>query len=206
MRLWRAWRHGVVVLLAFFLPSFVFLAYEGSPANLLLPAFVAYVLPLAAGVAASRVWTAILLVILWTPALARQSFTDGYLLHPEDWRGMTETIRSEATESDAVLLTGSRNSLFMTEYYPVRPAARYALVDSVRAYARFDAHLPTEERSVVRTVDSLFTRHPRVWYVYVDWDMPFMERSLDTLWNSSGRWRKRFGEGLELVRLERGES
>jgi 4-amino-4-deoxy-L-arabinose transferase-like glycosyltransferase len=202
-RLWASSRREVFLLMAFLLPTYLFLAYEGSPANLLLPVFAAYLVPLATGAAVSRAPLVIVLLMLWVPALVRQTAVPGYPLHVEDWRTMAATIRAQASPEDAVFLTGSRNSIFMTDYYSVRPATRYALVDSARVHAAFDDHLPRRDPSIVRRVEETLAHHPRVWLVYLDWDMPFMERSVDTLWTSAGRWRQRFGEGLELLRLER---
>lgn len=205
-RAWRLWRRDLWILAAFFAPTFLFLVYEGSPANLLLPVFASWAFALAAGLLASPRPAAAVLLILWVPALVRQSTTSGYLLHPEDWRGMAATIRSESSAKDAVFLTGSRNSLFMADYYSFDPAVRSALVDSVRAFGRFDPHLPEHGLSVVAAVDSVLGRHDRVWFVYIDWDVPLMEESVARLWAGYGRWRARFGDGLELLRLERSGS
>ncbi|MBN1426351.1 glycosyltransferase family 39 protein [Candidatus Fermentibacteria bacterium] len=204
VRLWATARRRTGLLAAFFLPTFLFLGYEGSPANLLLPVYLAYLIPLAAGAATTRPMWVVAMLLLWAPAHVRQIESSGYLLHPEDWRGMAENIRESSTSDDAVFLTGSRNSLFMADYYPMDPARRHSAVDSARAHAPFDAHLPLGGPGIVSVVDSLLSAYSRVWFVHLDWDMPSMERSVDTLWIRSGRWRRRFGEGLELIRLERG--
>ncbi len=197
------WPGGGLLLGAFAMPTVLFLAYEGSPANMLLPVFVAYACVFAAGVRVTPRGVVLVLMLVWLPSHVRHGTSPGYVLHPEDWRGATALIRASASPEDAVFLTGSRNSLFVTDYYRVDPAVRYTLVDSVRAVSSLDPHLARPDRSVVRELEAILARHPRVWLVYLDWDVPFMERSLDTLWHAYGRWRAHFGDGLELLRLER---
>jgi hypothetical protein len=198
-------RDKLALLATFFVPTFLFLAYEGSPANLVLPFVLPYLLVLGAGAASSGRALPSLLVVLWLATVSVQSGRTGYAIHPEDWRSLSAHIQEQATSRDAVFLTGSRNSIFTTDYYPVSPAMRYSVVDSALVKARLDAHVTGRSRSVANPVRRLLEKHENVWFVYIDYDMPFMERSVDSLWVEAGRSRTRFGEGLELLLLSREE-
>ena len=201
----RPWQDTRLFLgLLYAVPTFVFLAYEGSPANLVLPVYLSYVLLLAAG-ALSTIRFRWVLPILWMFIVLVQSRSWTYPIHPEDWRSLTAYIRTNATAQDAVFLTGSRNSIFMTDYYPVSPAARHALADSSMIRSSMDPHDAAKREPVVASVRRLLDTHESVWFVYIDYKLPFMQHSVDSLWQQAGVTRRRFGDGLELLRLtERG--
>jgi uncharacterized membrane protein len=202
LRPWRDTR--LLMAAAFTIPTLIFLGYEGSPANLVLPVSLPYFLLLAAGVVKARDFRPVL-PILWVVVALVQSTRTTYPIHPEDWRSLAAHIRTNASSQDAVFLTGSRNSLFITDYYPVLPAARYALVDSSMIRSSVDPHVAAKRQSVVSPVRRILNSHESVWFVYIDYDLPFMQHSVDSLWQEAGITRRRFGDGLELLHLrERG--
>ena len=157
-------RHLLILLFLFFTPTFLFLAYEGSPANLMLPIYLPYILFLGAG-ASGRVRIGGLLLVLWAVTILVQSGDKAYAIHPEDWRSMSTIVRREASSSDAVFLTGSRNSIFTTNYYPVTPAERFSLVDSTKLLSSVDSHSVRSRLSVVKPVKALLRQYKRVWYL-----------------------------------------
>lgn len=195
-------RRHVLLLGLFFLPTFLFLAYEGSPANLLLPIYGAYVIILGIGAAKLPRWIPLSLAALWIVTVTAQSGQSSYAIHPEDWRALSGAVSATARPGDAIYLTGSRNSHFITDFYPVAPAVRYSAVDSMLLVSTYDAHRPPKSRSIVRSVKRLFRAHERVWFVYIDYDMPFMEQTVDSLWRQAGVERRQYGAGLELLLLE----
>lgn len=201
----RPWRDTRLLLgLLFTVPTFLFLGYEGSPANLVLPVYLPYLLLLASGVLSTPRFRFVV-PLLWALTVVVQSRSPTYPIHPEDWRSLTVHIRANATSKDAVFLTGSRNSVFVTDYYSVSPALRYALVDSSMIRSSVDPHVATTRQSVVSPVRTILDKHESVWFVYIDYDLPFMQHSVDSLWQEAGVTRRKFGDGLELLHLrERG--
>jgi|GEM_PF-2629207 len=202
--------HGIeirwsIISLAFFLPTFLFIAYEGSPANLLLPVYTVYLIVMAAGSISRKRFVFGAILMLWISAGVIQSRTRGYPIHPEDWRGLTRQIQSLAIEGDAVYLTGSRNSHFTIDYYSLGDIPRYSAVDSTLFYAIYDPHRNRSGRSVAGTVREILQDHPRLWFVYIDYDMPFMERTLDTLRTEYvyDMWEFESGLSLFLIRSDK---
>lgn len=192
----------IILLVSFFLPSFLFIAYEGSPANLLLPVYGVYLVVLTAGCRSLGRYFFTLLMIAWFSASILQSQTHGYPVHPEDWRGLSEKVRSLAHDGDAVYLTGSRNSYFITEYYSLGDLPKYSAVDSTLLFADYDPHQRSLNRSLTDTIRRLVEDHHRLWFVYIDYDMPFMERTLDTLSAEYFHEEWTFESGLLLYLFE----